>query len=129
MPKVLVIDDDTVCRIALCSILSKHGLSVISAPNGREGERLFRSEHPDVIIVDIYMPEMDGFEIISTVRNSNPDVPIVAISNVNKVMGHNSLTIAATLGASLTIEKPVTMDKVKDIFNIITSTQQTHSIH
>ena len=126
MPKVLVIDDDSVCRIALCSLLSKHGLSVISATDGRDGERMFKSENPDLIVVDIFMPEMDGFEIITALRNSNPDVPIVAISDVNKALGHNSLTIAATLGASLTIAKPISMAKVKQIYNIIADTQCSH---
>ena len=126
MPKVLVIDDDSVCRIALCSLLSKHGLSVISATDGRDGERMFKSENPDLIVVDIFMPEMDGFEIITALRNSNPDVPIVAISDVNKALGHNSLTIAATLGASLTIAKPISMAKVNQIYNIIADTQCSH---
>lgn len=65
MPKkktVLVVEDSPIQAIALAQFLSKQGLRVLKAPNGRVGVEMARQQTPDAIVLDIEMPEMDGFE-------------------------------------------------------------------
>ena len=115
MPKALVIDDDGVCRLALKALLEKYGFSVFTATNGREGERAAGLVHPDIIFVDIFMPDMDGLEFICALHKCRPETPIVAISTPCRLPGYDPLVIAVALGASLTIAKPISVEKIEMI--------------
>ncbi|HAQ86249.1 MAG TPA: fused response regulator/phosphatase, partial [Pseudomonas sp.] len=61
---LLIIDDDDVVRASLAAYLDDSGFKVLQAPNGPRGVELFDAEHPDLVICDLRMPQMDGLELI-----------------------------------------------------------------
>ena len=80
MAKILVIDDESSIRDLLDTLLSRKGYDVILAENGRKGLELFRREHPDVIILDLKMPEMDGLTVLREIRNLDPKKSVIVLT-------------------------------------------------
>ncbi|MCV6638816.1 response regulator [Candidatus Albibeggiatoa sp. nov. NOAA] len=81
-PKVLVIDDDEATLTLLATMLSRDGLEVIQANSGRKGLQLLEKEQPNIILLDLMMPEMDGFEFLSYLRD-DPNwshIPVVVLT-------------------------------------------------
>ena len=78
--RVLVIDDERMLREMICLILANNGYTVTACKNGKEGIHHFRSGNYDVILTDLKMPEMSGFEVAETVRKSDTDVPIALVT-------------------------------------------------
>jgi two-component system cell cycle response regulator DivK len=108
-PKVLVIEDNEQNLYLTTFILEKHGYEVIQARGGREGTRLADQDRPDLILLDIQLPEMDGYQVAEVLR-SNPaldGVPIVAVTSYAMV-GDRERILAA--GCSGYIEKPINPD-------------------
>jgi DNA-binding NtrC family response regulator len=80
MAKVLVIDDEQGIRSLLDTLLSRKGYDVVLADGGRKGLELFRRERPDVVVLDLNMPEMDGIAVLQQVRSLNPDQPVIILT-------------------------------------------------
>jgi CheY-like chemotaxis protein len=82
--KVLVIDDDIISQNLLRSTLSRAGYSVIAASNGPEGIDRAAEERPDLIILDVMMPGMDGGEVAECLKNDpkTKDIPIIFLSSL-----------------------------------------------
>jgi signal transduction histidine kinase/DNA-binding response OmpR family regulator len=82
--RVLVVDDDQHIRELLRQELTEAGYDVQTAANGREGVALVRRERPDLIILDVMMPEMNGFDVAAVLKNdpATMDIPIVILSIV-----------------------------------------------
>ena len=80
MAKILVIDDEQGIRDLLHTLLSRKGYDVVVAENGRKGLDLFRRERPDVIVLDLKMPVMDGLAVLQEVRNLNPSQPVIILT-------------------------------------------------
>lgn len=78
--KVLVVDDIESNRLVLEAMLIKMGHSVTLADSGKKGLALFSSNQPDMVLLDVSMPEMDGFDVAKAIRRSNTLVPIFFIS-------------------------------------------------
>ena len=64
----------------MIEILLKHTYRLIHAQNGREAVAFFQSHHPQLILMDIKMPEMNGYEVTSEIRKSSADIPIIAVT-------------------------------------------------
>lgn len=75
--KILYIEDDSLTRKIVTKILSSKYENIITASNGLEGLKLFEDEHPDIIITDLSMPVMSGFQLVEKIRETGSDVPIV----------------------------------------------------
>ena len=87
--------------------LRSQGYEVQEASDGKEGLRLYRENPTDLIILDIFMPEKEGLEVIMELKREFPEVRIIAMSGGGtKVSGHNYLQIAEKLGALQTFHKP-----------------------
>ncbi len=80
MAKVLVIDDESGIRDLLDTLLRRKGYDVVLAENGRKGLECFRREHPDVLVLDLKMPEMDGFTVLQQVRSLDPIIPVIILT-------------------------------------------------
>ena len=80
MARVLVIDDDLDTRVLLEETLRSAGHEVLLASDGKEGLSIYRTKPADVVITDIYMPTKGGLETIIELRQSCPEVPIIALS-------------------------------------------------
>jgi len=106
MTKILLIDDDLLVRRSLSRILQSAGYEVATATNGNSGLAIFRSEHPDIVITDIIMPDQDGIGTILQIRQENPAVKIVAISGGGRHLGTDMLNAARKLGADEILAKP-----------------------
>ena len=104
--KVLIVDDERSIVDILKYNIEKDGTKAICAYDGKEGLRLARTEDPDVILLDVMLPEMDGFEVCRTLRAEGNNVPIIMITareeETDKVFGLD-------LGADDYITKPFSM--------------------
>jgi len=78
-PKVLLIDDDATLLEFIKEYLHTENLEVLTAPNGQEGLRLAYREHPNLVILDVMMPGMDGWEVTARLRELS-DVPIILLT-------------------------------------------------
>ncbi len=80
MAKVLVIDDEQGIRALLDTLLRRKGYDVIVAESGQKGLECFRRERPDVIVLDLKMPEMDGLTVLRQVRSLDPIMPVIILT-------------------------------------------------
>jgi UDP-3-O-acyl N-acetylglucosamine deacetylase len=104
---ILVVDDEPGIRQSVRGVLADEGYRVLEAEDGRGALRLIESERPRLVILDIWMPEMDGIELLRRIRDSDPVTPVIVIS------GHGNIETAVTatkLGAFDFIEKPFSLD-------------------
>jgi CheY-like chemotaxis protein len=103
-----VIDDNADMRDLLKRILDRAGYAAATAADGAEGLGLFRRGEFGLVITDIMMPVMDGFEVIRALRAGSTDVPIMAISGVDD--WDKLLRLALDLGANAALQKPMPRD-------------------
>lgn len=93
--KILVVDDEADTIFLISSILKQEGFDIIGAEGGVECLKLLESVKPDLIILDIMMPDMDGWETFHKIRVEDPDVPICIITvksqNFDRMLGLNVL--------------------------------------
>lgn len=103
--KILVVDDSNFFIKAIQSVLLPEGYDVVSAKSGEEGLCLVRQEKPDLVLLDIEMPDMSGFEVCRILRatESNNLMPIVILTGRNR---HNDMLTGFDLGADDYIIKP-----------------------
>lgn len=105
--RILLIDDDRIILDMLKLGLNKPDFEVLAATDGDMGLRLFREEHPDIVVVDLAMPGMDGYDVIARMRAHEGEgtrTPIIILT----AHGQNVMrTYAAELGADLYLVKPV----------------------
>ena len=107
MARILVIDDDQSVRSVLTLLLEQNGHQVATAENGRRGLKAAVNDEFDLLIIDIFMPEMDGFETIRLVRRSKPNLPIIVISGSTAYgSAPDFLAMATKLGAIESLQKP-----------------------
>lgn len=108
--KVLIVDDAAFMRMMLKDILLKNGFEVIGeAENGRTGVQLFQELSPDLVTMDITMPEMDGISAVKEIKKLDGKARIVMVS----AMGQQSMVIEAIqAGAADFIVKPFQPDRV-----------------
>lgn len=104
--RILVIDDSPIARLALRGMLEAERFTVIEADDGLEGIRAFRREGADLVVCDLFMPVMDGMEVIGELRRDFPDVKIVAISGGGSQGNLELLPKALLAGADAILFKP-----------------------
>jgi len=80
MAKILVIDDQPNVRMLLALLLLQQGYDVVLAENGWEGLQLYRQEHPDVILLDLNMPELDGVTVLTQIRSVDLKQPVIILT-------------------------------------------------
>ena len=107
--KVLLIDDDRALLALLKIGLEREGFAVITAENGREGLRLAYQTHPDAIVLDIMMPDMDGWTVCQRLRQVC-DVPIIMLTGKT---GERDMIKGLSLGADDYLTKPCSFDELK----------------
>jgi two-component system, chemotaxis family, chemotaxis protein CheY len=106
MARILVMDDDDLLRGVLRVVLEAARYDVIEAADGKAGLRLYREQGADLVLVDIFMPERDGLEVIRALRAEIPQPKIVAMSGGGQTGQIDILRAAAAFGASRTLRKP-----------------------
>jgi CheY-like chemotaxis protein len=104
--RILVIDDDATVRTLARVILETAGYHVQEAADGSVGISHYRQLRPDLVITDIMMPEMEGFETILALRRVDPTVRIVAMTAADQQRGDVFLESAEMMGAVRSLRKP-----------------------
>ena len=108
-PTILAVDDEVAILQSLSGILSDEGFEVLTASNGYEALKVIEEESPDLVLLDIWMPGIDGIETLQEIKRTNPFLQVVIIS------GHGTIETAVKatkLGAYDFIEKPLSIEKV-----------------
>lgn len=120
MTRILVIDDDAAARTALTRLLTQSGYEVRTAADGSEGLHCMEESLPDVLLVDIFMPERDGLETIRLVRQAFPQVPIIAMSGGGMAYRSDDiLTVARDFGARYTFTKPFAPEELLSVLQAV----------
>jgi CheY-like chemotaxis protein len=110
--RILIADDEYLIRWSLSQTLSQQGYEVISVENGREAIETIKARHYDFIITDLYMPELDGWEVLETARQAFPQPKVIIITAHGK---EETKTIAKEKGAWAYVEKPYLIEKIKEL--------------
>ncbi len=106
MALILVIDDAATVRHLVSRVLTGAMHSVIEAPDGEVGLKLFEKHRPAVVITDLFMPNREGIETIQQIRRLSPAAKIIAMSSSNSGGGEFYLGAAQKLGADAVLAKP-----------------------
>jgi DNA-binding NtrC family response regulator len=113
---ILYIDDNSMSRELIGSFLRENGYGVFLAENGKKGLALFAQHAPDVVLLDLRMPHMDGFEVLEDIRARDQEVPVLVISGVGDM---NDVIQAIRAGASNYVVKSLdSLDLLKEAVNI-----------
>lgn len=104
--KILVVDDDELVLIAIKELLSPLGFSVTPSPNGPAALEKISGAHFDLVILDVIMPEMNGFEVCQKIRqiNSYAETPIMMLTAKS---GEEDKQRGVEVGANLYLPKPI----------------------
>ena len=118
MAKILVIDDEQDIRNLLDTLLRRKGYDVVLAESGRKGLELFRRERPDVIVLDLKMPEMDGLTVLRQIHSLDPKKPVIILTGAGTAEAEQQVR---TLGVTEYIEKEFSLhllgDSLKRLLN------------
>ncbi len=127
MATILIIDDDEHVRYLLKSLLETMGHQIVEATNGREALTAVQSYMPSLVIVDIFMPEMDGIELIRNARGIQQDLQIIAISGSFSSHEVDVLETAKRLGAAYTLQKPFEIPTLVNLVQRLLSTESART--
>jgi two-component system capsular synthesis sensor histidine kinase RcsC len=113
--RVLVVDDEKIVQTVMKALLEGIGCFVVVANNGVEALAILQNEKFDLVLSDINMPQMDGYELAKSIRNStgiSHDIPIFGISACSKEEG---LQKAKGVGMNDLFQKPISVDLLKKL--------------
>lgn len=113
MARIVLADDEPKLRDLFARYLTGLGHEVRTAADGNEVMAALASDHADLLVTDINMPDMDGIEILTTLRRNGSELPVIAISGGGYLDKNLLLSSAAMLGAVLTLEKPFALDELR----------------
>jgi CheY-like chemotaxis protein len=105
MTTVLVVEDDVFLRDIFQRVLERAGFHVLTAAHGKEALASFHKGGVGLVLTDLMMPELDGFELIRTLKREAPAVPVIAVSVMNDMSNCRDTVVG--LGAELALCKPV----------------------
>ena len=112
MASILIVDDEPEILKVLKRTLESEGHTTAEAPDGRTALRRFAGRPTDLVITDIYMPNMDGIEFIIRVREAFPEAKVIAMSGGGHLSQDKVLGAASMLGADEVLEKPFSVEDI-----------------
>jgi CheY-like chemotaxis protein len=110
MARILIVDDEEADRVLAAAILERAGHETFTAEGGEEALREFLKSGIDVVLTDLHMPDVHGFELITIMREFEPPPEVIAVSGT----GPFQLHMAEALGAELTLQKPIDPESLLD---------------
>lgn len=109
MKKILIIDDDPRNIFALNATLVSKGFNCMSAQSARQGIAFIRQSPPDMVLLDMMMPEMDGYQALPIIKDIDPYLPVISVT-AQAMLGDKDKCLSA--GADDYISKPIDVDKL-----------------
>lgn len=126
MARVVVVDDNETLRRRVREVLEQDGHSVQEAGEGKKGLEMIRTFKPDLVVADIFMPEMDGLELIGELREGDNAPSVLAISAGSSVLDHCMLADARLLGANDVLAKPFDSQQLRRaVANLLRSPRES----
>ena len=113
MPLIVVMDDDAGTRMLVSQVLKKDGYDVLAAENGAKGLALIRDNKPDLVVSDVQMPEMDGFQVLQSVR-ADADLAATPVILLTSLAERCHMRHGMTTGADDYLTKPFTPQELRD---------------
>jgi two-component system chemotaxis response regulator CheY len=104
MPKVLIVDDSLFMRNHLVRLLGEHGYDTVQAENGLEAVKTYRASRPDVVLMDITMPEMNGMDALVEIRQLDSRAKVIMLTALDQQL---VAARAVHMGAQEFLVKPV----------------------
>lgn len=108
-PVVLIVDDEEGIRESLSGILEDEGYRVVSSGTGEDALKVIQEQTPDLVILDVWLPKMDGIQALQEIKSLKRDIPVIMIS------GHGNIEVAVKatrMGAYDFLEKPLSLERV-----------------
>ena len=115
--RILLIEDDLQFHSFVKDVLENNNYSVDSAFNGMEASKLLGVQVPDLIVVDLLLPEKDGIKFITETKVLHSQIPIIAMSGGQSQYSPSFLKAARTLGATQTLEKPFLSEQLIELID------------
>ncbi|SEP79167.1 Response regulator receiver domain-containing protein [Ectothiorhodospira magna] len=116
MTTILIVDDDDTFRTMLQEMLSREGFHILTAGSGGQALKLLNTQTPDLIITDILMPDGDGIELITTLKQKNSPIPIIAMSGGRRSISLEfNLESAELMGVKATLAKPFSRETLRRV--------------
>jgi DNA-binding NtrC family response regulator len=119
--RILVVDDDATARRTLERYLTKQGHSVVTAANGQEGLLAVQTDEPEIVLSDIYMPQMNGLEMLSHIHQRWPAMPVIMMTGQDDMP---TTVQAMQSGAHDYIIKPIDLDRLQKILDNLAKTNE-----
>lgn len=116
MAQILIIEDEIEIRETVADILEFEGYAVLEASNGKIGLELIREHHPDLILCDILMPEVNGYEVLETIKNdvTIAHIPLVFVSARTS---DEEVSKGLNAGAAAYLTKPFRPEKLLELLS------------
>lgn len=108
---VLIVDDIPVNIILLKTMLTRTNVGILTATNGEEALEIVRKQKPELVLLDIHMPVMDGMEVLKEIK-ADPQLEKIPVIMVSAYTSAEDIEQSMSLGASGFIKKPVIMDNL-----------------
>ncbi len=113
MPLIVVMDDDAGTRMLVSQVLRKEGYDVMAAEDGAKGLALIQEFKPDLVVSDVQMPEMDGFEVLDRVRNAS-DLATIPVILLTSLQDRTHMRQGMTTGADDYLTKPFAPQELRE---------------
>lgn len=110
MPRILIVDDEEADRLLAQAVLARQGYETVIASGGEDAFRQFLDAGIDVVVTDLHMPDVHGFELITILREFDPPPAVIAVSGTGAIQLH----MAESLGARWTLQKPLNPELLLD---------------
>lgn len=114
--KVLIVDDEMLIRYSLQNLIQRENFTTLSADSGLRALKMFEDEKPDIVILDIRLPDSSGLALLKTIKEINPEVTVIMITACPDIQ--NSVE-AMKMGALDYLEKPIDFEKMKALLHSV----------
>lgn len=108
--KVLIVDDQNGIRILLMEVFNSEGYTTMQAPNGKVALEIVRNDAPDLVLLDMKIPGMDGLEILKHIKEINPEIKVIMMTAYGEL---DMIKQATDLGALMHFTKPFDIDEMR----------------
>ena len=126
--KVLIIDDDPALLRLMSMAFQQAGFSTVAADNGRNGIQMASDEHPDLVVTDIVMPDIEGIGAIRAIKGASRPPKVIAISGAGRSRGADYLAWARHLGADDVLAKPFRMSELLRMSRSVIASKSINAI-